>query len=70
MLVQSGLHIADQHRIKTYVMSETAGLKLYLSLGFQLIDTVSVDYSEYGGTEPVVMYFLVREPSQAESVSA
>ncbi|KAJ5199672.1 Acyl-CoA N-acyltransferase [Penicillium cf. griseofulvum] len=70
MLVQSGLQIADQQGIKTYVMSEPAALKLYLSLGFQLVDTVSVDYSQYGGTEPVVMYFLVREPYQAESVGA
>ncbi|CAI7611533.1 unnamed protein product [Penicillium glandicola] len=68
MLVRSGLQIADQQGIKTYVMSEPAALKLYLSLGFQLVDTVSVDYSHYGGTEPMVMYFLVREPSQVESV--
>ncbi|KUM59858.1 hypothetical protein ACN42_g7275 [Penicillium freii] len=68
MLVQSGLQIADQQGIKTYVMSEPAALKLYLNLGFQLVDTVSVDYSRYGGTEPVVEYFLVREPSQVESV--
>ncbi|KAJ5355864.1 Acyl-CoA N-acyltransferase [Penicillium concentricum] len=68
MLVQSGLQIADQQGIKTYVMSEPAALKLYLSLGFRLLDTVSVDYSQYGGTEPMVMYFLVRELSQVESV--
>lgn len=47
-------------------MSEPAALKLYLSLGFRLVDTVSVDYSHYGGTEPMVMYFLVRKPSQVE----
>ncbi|KAJ5457657.1 Acyl-CoA N-acyltransferase [Penicillium sp. IBT 31633x] len=45
-----------------------AGLKLYLSLGFQLIETVSVDYSKYGGTEPMVTSFLVREPLRASSV--
>ncbi|KAJ5177559.1 Acyl-CoA N-acyltransferase [Penicillium coprophilum] len=70
MLVQSGLQIADQQGMKTYVMSEPAALKLYLSLGFQLVDTVSVDYSQYGGTEPMVMYFLIREPSQVDSKDA
>ncbi|KAJ5770660.1 uncharacterized protein N7511_002711 [Penicillium nucicola] len=64
MLVQSGLEIADQHAIKTYVMSEPAALKLYLNLGFKLVETVSTDYSQYGGTEPMVHYFLVREPSK------
>ncbi|KGO41750.1 Acyl-CoA N-acyltransferase [Penicillium expansum] len=70
MLVQSGLEIADQQGVKTYVMSEPAALKLYLNLGFKLVDTVTVDYSHYGGTEPMVEYFLVREPSQIESVGA
>jgi len=64
MLVRSGLEIADQHQIKTYLMSSPAALKLYLSVGVELVDTVSTDYSQYGGTEPVVDYFLVRRPSQ------
>lgn len=68
MLVQNGFRIADQHGIKTYVISTQAGLKLYLSLGFQVIETVSVDYSKYGGTEPMVTSFLVREPLRASSV--
>lgn len=54
MLVESGLQIADTHGIKTYVMSEPAPLKLYLNLGFEPVDTVSTDYSEYGGTEPML----------------
>ncbi|KAK9365597.1 hypothetical protein V1509DRAFT_373982 [Lipomyces kononenkoae] len=62
MLVQSGLKIADQYGIKTYVMSEPAGLKVYLNHGFKLVETVSTDYSQYGGTEPMVHHFLVREP--------
>ncbi|KAJ5951856.1 Acyl-CoA N-acyltransferase [Penicillium vulpinum] len=70
MLVQSGLQIADQQGIKSYVMAELPGLKLYLSLGFQLVETVSVDYTQYGGTEPMVVYFLVRQPCQLESASA
>lgn len=61
MLVKCGLQIADQYGIKTYAMSEPAGLKLYLNLGFKLVETVSTDYSQYGGTEPVVEHFLVRD---------
>lgn len=63
MLVKSGLQFADRLGIKTYVMSEPAGLKLYLRLGFKLVETVSTDYSQYGGTEPTVEYFLIREAS-------
>ncbi|KAJ5649716.1 uncharacterized protein N7484_003439 [Penicillium longicatenatum] len=63
MLVESGLQIADQYKLKTYVMSEPAALKLYLNLGFKLVETVSTDYSQYGGLEPMVHHFLVREPS-------
>jgi hypothetical protein len=63
MLVRSGLDIADQHQIKSYVMSSPAALKLYRSLCFELVDTVSTDYSQFGGTEPALQYFLVRRPS-------
>ncbi|KAJ5536516.1 hypothetical protein N7513_009702 [Penicillium frequentans] len=62
MLVESGLRIADQYKLKTYVMSEPAALKLYLNLGFKLVETVSTDYSQYGGVEPMVHHFLIREP--------
>ncbi|KAJ5735781.1 uncharacterized protein N7483_000906 [Penicillium malachiteum] len=62
MLVKSGLDVADQYGLKTYVMSEPAALKLYLNFGFQLIETVSTDYSQFGGKEPMVHYFLTREP--------
>ena len=62
MLMQGGLKIADRYGIKTYVMSEPAGLKLYYNHGFKLVDTVSTDYSKYGGVEPLVHYFLIREP--------
>lgn len=62
MLVKRGLEVADRYRAKTYVMSEAAALKLYLNVGSKLLETVSVNYSAYGGTEPSVYYFLVREP--------
>ncbi|OKO92065.1 hypothetical protein PENSUB_12910 [Penicillium subrubescens] len=62
MLVQSGMKIADQYGMKIYVMSEPAALKLYLNLRFELLETVSTDYSKYGGTEPTVEHFLVRAP--------
>ncbi|KAI9925799.1 hypothetical protein MW887_005605 [Aspergillus wentii] len=61
MLVQSGLKIADAYNLKTYVMSEPAGLKVYLNHGFEVVDTVETDYSEFGGKEAMVHYFLVRE---------
>ncbi|RAH61721.1 hypothetical protein BO85DRAFT_445136 [Aspergillus piperis CBS 112811] len=61
MLVQSGLRVADQYGIKTYVMSEPAGLKVYLNHGFRVVDEITVEYAQFGGTEPTTHYFLVRE---------
>jgi hypothetical protein len=62
MLVQSGMKVADQHGMKIYDMSEPAALKLYLNFGFDLLETVSTDYSKYDRTEPTVEHFLVRAP--------
>ncbi|PYI32258.1 hypothetical protein BP00DRAFT_158552 [Aspergillus indologenus CBS 114.80] len=60
MLVASGLQVADRHGLRTYVMSEPAGLKVYLKHGFRVVETVTTDYSEFGGEAPQVLYFLVR----------
>ncbi|PWY75023.1 hypothetical protein BO70DRAFT_296375 [Aspergillus heteromorphus CBS 117.55] len=65
MLVRNGTDIADQYGLKTYVMSEPAGLKVYLNHGFKVVDTVEVDYSAFGGEEVQVHYFLLREPVAA-----
>ncbi|GKZ52275.1 hypothetical protein AnigIFM49718_000150 [Aspergillus niger] len=62
MLVQSGVRVADQYGMKTYVMSEPAGLKVYLNHGFEVVDEITVEYAQFGGTEPTTHYFLVREP--------
>ncbi|CAK38398.1 hypothetical protein CBS115989_10111 [Aspergillus niger] len=62
MLVQSGVRVADQYGMKTYVMSEPAGLKVYLNHGFTVVDEITVEYAQFGGTEPTTHYFLVREP--------
>ncbi|PYH44735.1 GNAT family N-acetyltransferase [Aspergillus saccharolyticus JOP 1030-1] len=61
MLVASGLQVADRCGLRTYVMSEPAGLKVYSKHGFRVVETVSTDYSRFGGQEPQVLYFLVRE---------
>ena len=44
------------------MMSEPAGLKVYLKNGFRVVDEVGVDYGAFGGREKTVHYFLVREP--------
>lgn len=61
MLIRRGLDVADRYGLRTLVMSEQASLKLYLNLGFELVETVSTDYAQFGGTEPVVHYFMVRD---------
>ncbi|GCB24093.1 hypothetical protein AAWM_06978 [Aspergillus awamori] len=59
MLVQSGVRVADQYGMKTYVMSEPAGLKVYLNHGFEVVDEITVEYAQFGGTEPTTHYFLL-----------
>lgn len=59
MLVKRGLEIADSHRVKTYTMAAPAGLKVYERLGFEIVETVSTDNSQLGGTQPCVHYFLI-----------
>ncbi|KAK9384800.1 hypothetical protein V1515DRAFT_610430 [Lipomyces mesembrius] len=66
MLVQSGLKIADENGMRAYVMSEPAGLKVYQNNGFKVVQTVSTDYSKYGGTDPLVHHFMVRQPVSPE----
>lgn len=62
MLVQSGMKVAAQYGIKKYIMSEQAVLELYLNFGFELLEIVAIDYSKYGGTQPMMEHFLVRAP--------
>ena len=62
MLLRSGLQIADANGLKTYVMASSAGLKMYLDHGFEIIETVSKDYPEYGGSSPLIHYFTIRQP--------
>ena len=62
MLLASGLKVADANGLKTTLMSSPAALKVYQRQGFELLRTVSTAYPQYGGTLPVVTYFLVRQP--------
>lgn len=62
MLVNSGLEVADLNRIKVYAMASPAGSNVYKRLGFDIVETVSTDYSQFGGTAPLVHYFLIRQP--------
>ncbi|KAL8791650.1 MAG: hypothetical protein Q9195_005733 [Heterodermia aff. obscurata] len=68
MLLASGLKIADANGLKTTLMSSPAALKVYQRQGFELVRTVSTAYPQFGGTLPVVNYFLVRQPVPEGSV--
>jgi hypothetical protein len=61
MLVKNGLQIADSNRVKTHVMSSPAGLNVYTRLGFDIVETTSTDYSQFGGTELFIHHFMVRQ---------
>lgn len=61
-LLKSGLDVADANGLRTIVTAQPAGVKLYLNHGFDLMQTVSIDYSQYGGTENKEDHFMIRQP--------
>ena len=67
LLVRSGLVEADRARLKTIVMSTSAGKRLYEKCGFQLVSTIAQDDSKFGGTGSHVNYFLVRQPGNSHA---
>ena len=62
MLLGAGLEVADAYGLKTYVTSSVAGAKLYQTHGFEVVETHTMDYSQFGGVEPVTNYFMIRKP--------
>jgi hypothetical protein len=69
MLVKSLLWVTDHHQMTESVILEPTALKSYLNHEFQLLETMSTDSTQYGGTEPVMHHFLTREPSQQHGLS-
>jgi hypothetical protein len=67
MLMKSGLAVADRYQQKTHVMASQDGLKLYESVGFEVVETTSTDYSPFGGIQPFVHHSMVREPVLKEN---
>lgn len=66
LLLESGLKVADANGLRTYVTASPARLKLYQSHDFELVQTVSVVYSQYGGTENTDYPFMVRQVVRSE----
>lgn len=61
-MLEEALRKVDQAGLKAIVMSHPAGRKMYEDHGFEHVQTVTQDDSEYGSTGPMVHYFLVRKP--------
>ncbi|KAK6006764.1 hypothetical protein QM012_005772 [Aureobasidium pullulans] len=61
MLLKAGLEVADAHGLKSYVTSSVAGVKLYQKHGFEIVETSTINYSQFGGVEPVTNYFMIRK---------
>lgn len=62
MLLVTGLEVADAHGLKAYVTSSVVGAKLYQKHGFEVVETCSTDYSQFGGVEHEVNIFMIRKP--------
>ncbi|KAE9382226.1 hypothetical protein N431DRAFT_491429 [Stipitochalara longipes BDJ] len=66
LLVKSGCEIADAYHLKAYVIASPAGLKAYKGQGFNVVEIVSTDYSQFGAVEQYIHHFLVRQPVSPE----
>ncbi|KAI5210059.1 acyl-CoA N-acyltransferase [Aureobasidium subglaciale] len=64
LLLRDGLAMADANGLKSYTTASAAGVKLYQNQGFETVEVVSVDYSKFGGVEPVTDYFMIRQAQQ------
>ncbi|KAH0359426.1 acyl-CoA N-acyltransferase, partial [Aureobasidium melanogenum] len=62
MLLRAGLGVADAYGLKSFVTSSVAGIRLYQKHGFEVVETHTMDYSQFGGVEPVINYFMIRKP--------
>ncbi|KAH0011905.1 acyl-CoA N-acyltransferase, partial [Aureobasidium melanogenum] len=60
MLLKAGLEVADAFGLRSYVTSSVAGARLYHKNGFEVVETHTMDYSQFGGVEPVTNYFMIR----------
>jgi len=57
-LVESGLREAEKIGLDAFVNAKQAGLNVYLRAGFEVLDKVVVDYSEFGVNGQEVFCFL------------
>ncbi|KAG9681582.1 acyl-CoA N-acyltransferase, partial [Aureobasidium melanogenum] len=64
ILLQAGLEVADAYGLNSFVTSSVAGIRLYQKHGFEVVETHTIDYSQFGGVEPVTNYFMIRKPQR------
>ncbi|KAK9386669.1 hypothetical protein V1515DRAFT_645294 [Lipomyces mesembrius] len=61
MLVQSGIAVAERLGMDVFVHGMQAGLGVYTRLGFELIEQIILNDSNYGGKGEYASYFLVKK---------
>lgn len=60
-LVAAGVRAAESIGLPTVTMSYKAGRGVYARLGFEEVDRVIQDDSQYGGAGEYGAYFMIRE---------
>ena len=55
--------MADAEGRKTYIEATKMGHPVYHKLGFRDLDTVNVDLSKYGQTQPGTNTVMMRDPN-------
>jgi GNAT superfamily N-acetyltransferase len=49
LLCKDGLHVADRERLPAWLEASAKGRRLYQKLGFEDVEDIVIDLSDYGG---------------------
>lgn len=66
LLLQEGLRMADQAGLPAWLEASAKGRRLYRKLGFNDVEDIVIDLSEYGG-EGIETTVCMLRPVRAES---
>ena len=60
LLIQQGTSFADEAGLPCYLEGSPAGYRLYLSIGFEDVETLDMDMSKFGGEGSHPHYIMIR----------
>ncbi|KAL2822768.1 acyl-CoA N-acyltransferase [Aspergillus cavernicola] len=61
-LLRWGMDKADQQQKRIYLEATTEGFPLYAAMGWKALDTVEIDYEQWGGKGKQELTLMIRDP--------